>query len=142
MFILNLKKIASSFLLPPLLMALIFVSPALEASPNLSGTWSGIVTDKSGEDIKAVLEVESDKSNNSYQYLLSYKSPRTCRIKAEELSAEKDSLILKFYETNGGFCDKLYKGKMSIIIDSSKQLSVLIESKSKKISESATLKKQ
>lgn len=36
--------------------------------------------------------------------------------------AEKDSLILKFNEANGGFYDKLYNGMMTISVANSKQL--------------------
>ena len=73
------------------------------------------------------------KKNASYQYLLIYKSPRTCRLKAEELIVDKKQLTLKFYEASAGFCDKLYKGKISITIENKNKMSALIESISKKL---------
>lgn len=142
MLTLNRYKITPSLLLFPILITLVFVAPLLEARPNLSGTWSGIVTDSKDGAVKVVLTIESDDKSNALRYFLHYQSPRTCRLKAEELLAEEDNLILKFNEANGGFCDKLYNGMMTITIENRKQLSALIESKSKKISESVTLKKQ
>lgn len=106
-----------------------------------TGSWSGITTDKNDEDIKAILEIEQ-ASNDGYKYTLIYKSPRSCRLKAEELSADDNVLKLKFFEANGGYCDKLYKGKITLTIENKNTISALIEQKSKNIKETARLKRK
>lgn len=105
-----------------------------------NGSWAGITTDNNDEDIKTTLKVE--ESGDGFSYTLIYATPRKCRLKAEELIGDEDTLKLKFFEANGGFCDKLYKGKMTIIVKDRNTAKAHIEQKSKNISESLILKRQ
>jgi len=105
-----------------------------------NSSWAGLTTDSNDEDIKTILKVE--ESGGNYNYTLIYKTPRNCRLKAEELMADDNTLKLKFFEANGGFCDKLYKGKITITVKDRKTAKAKVEQKSKNISEIVTLKLQ
>jgi len=104
---------------------------------GLAGIWSGVIK---GEDVRADFTITPSKDNNGPdQYSLHYGAPRTCRLEAEELSKSDSDIRLIFNEANGGFCDRLYHGKMVISVDNDDNLSVLITSRSGDIKESAIL---
>jgi len=131
----------------PMLVIFTMCSVALASSPvqktdSLTGTWTGIIKDKNGADLKADFTIKPAEDNtDSIQYSLHYGVPRSCRLIAEEFS-EKDSLItLRFNEASGGFCDELYHGTMTITISDDNYLSVQIKSKSGEIEETAILEK-
>jgi len=131
-----------------LLMFVIFTlnSVTLEAANDilnaegLAGTWSGIIKD---EDVRADFTITPSKDNNGPdQYSLHYGAPRTCRLEAEELDKNVSVITLIFNKANGGFCDKLYNGKMVVTVNNDDNLSVLITSKPGDIEESAILKRK
>ena len=142
----NTRTSSSIIMILPMLVIFTWYSAALAESPNqnkgsLTGIWTGIVKDK---DIKAEVTIKPPEDNNDYlQYSLHYGVPRSCLLKAEELSVNEDGLIsLLFNEASGGFCDKLYHGMMTITISDDNHLSVLIKSRSEKFKETAVLERK
>lgn len=130
-----------------LMMFVIFTlsSVTLEAANDiqnvegLAGTWSGIIK---GKDVKADFTIKPSKDNNGPdQYSLHYGAPRNCLLEAEELDKNVSVITLIFNKASGGFCDKLYNGKMVVTVNNDDNLSVLITSRSGDIEESAILKR-
>ena len=144
----NTRTSSSIIMILPILVFFTLCSVALAENPVqiiscLTGIWTGFVKYKHGEDIKTEFTIKpAEENNDSYQYSLHYAAPRTCSLKAEELSVDDRLITLKFNEANGGFCEKLYHGKMTITISDDNHLSVLIKSKSGEIEETAILKKE
>ena len=130
------------------LLTLFFITSSLQAASfenmdKFTGSWAGIVTDKNDESIRTIFEITKNPSGvPPHQFQLIFKTPRSCRLQAEELLTDDKQLILKFYKASGGFCDKLYKGQLTLDIKDKKTLSATIERKSKNINETATLKRQ
>ena len=144
----NTRTSSSIFIILPMLVIFTMCSVALASSPvqktdSLTGTWTGIIKDKDGAELKADFTIKPAEDNNdSLQYSLHYGVPRSCLLTAEELSVTDSLITLLFNDASGGFCDKLFHGKMTITISDDNHLSVLIKSKSGEIEETATLEKK
>ncbi len=107
-------------------------------SGDLAGEWMGFV-ENNGEKIKTTLKVES-AGGGGKTYSLHYGPPRSCKLEAEAITEEKeDPVELALKEASGGFCDKLWRGKMTLERQSKKSLLMVIKSKTGAIDESSTL---
>lgn len=123
-------------LLIPIILTLIVSCDAEETQLGTTTVWSGVVEDKNDGPIKAELSI------SSRGYTLHYGVPRSCRLKGEEVSADAKKIILRFKESSGGFCDKLYQGSMAIDISDQNKWLVLVERKPVDFEERFFLKKQ
>jgi len=124
------------------------VSMALAASPlqkNLTGKWTGIVTDEKDGIVAIDLTIKPDaNAQNAYIYSLHYGTPKKCRLETEELSVEDNIIILKFKSaTDLKYCMVLYKDNatLTITVKKDNKLDLLIESRSG-FKQTTTLKKK
>lgn len=123
-------------ILMPILLALIVSCDAEEVRSAKSNVWSGVVEDKDDGPIKTELSISSGA------YTLHYGVPRSCRLQGEEVSADTKMIILRFRESSGGFCDRLYQGRMTIDTSQQNKWSALVERKPVGFEERFSLQKE
>jgi len=120
----------------------------LAASPlqdNLTGKWTGIVTNDKDGDIAVDLTIKPDAdSQSSYIYSLHYGTPKSCRLKTEEQSVDDNIIVLKFKGASDlKYCMQLFKDNatLTITVKKDNKLNLLIESRFG-FKQTSTLKKK
>ena len=138
----NTKTSYITIIVLPMLLIFTLCSAALasDLTKNLAGVWSGVVTDEKAGDIATDLTVKAAiDGHGSDQYSLHYGPPRNCRLEAVKTSTDGAVTKLRFNEANGGFCDKLYNGNMTIEMKDDNHLNLLVEKKASGFKETAIL---
>lgn len=123
-------------LLIPIILMLTISCDAEEVQINKSTVWVGVVEDSIDSPVKAELTFSSGR------YTLHYGVPRSCRLTGEEVSADEREIILRFKESTGGFCEKLYQGRMTIDISNQNKWLALVERKPIDFAEKFSLEKE
>ena len=106
---------------------------------DLLGKWSGsIVVD--GRPIAINLAVQSMKlGEDGAQF--HYGVPRSCNLVAEYSGEIENAQFFSFKSANGGFCDRLIDGLMTLRLNDQETLSFDVRSQKKTVEEKGTLKK-
>lgn len=121
------------------LLSLLFIFAIAGMQSCMAGTeeiWTGVVDDPSQGAILAELSIDSGK------YRLHYGEPRNCWLKGEEVFVDDAKIILRFSDDNGGICDDLYQGTMTIDKHDQQSWTAIVEKKSIDFAEEFTLKKK
>jgi hypothetical protein len=130
------KLILELFLL---LSALLLMNWAACAAPEstLAGKWRGFITESDQRRIRVDLTVKP-----TMECTLHYGATRRCQLEAESAGSEGNLHHFRFKESNGGFCDKLFNGAMSLKVNPDGTLTLRVWCTDKGIDESVGLEKQ
>ena len=143
----RIAQISTHILLPILLIfSLISIACAADEMPRESafiGTWNGIITTaEQGKNPVDLTVAAAEGNSSSISYSFHYGPPRSCRLNAVKTAQENNILYLVFDEASGGFCDKLWKGSMSLELFDEKRMGVKIQKPAINLVELAVLTKK
>lgn len=84
---------------------------------KLEGKWQGSIDTKDTGRIAVVLTVKPSEGSGEMECILHYGNPRTCELVAESTGSKDNLYYFRFKKANGGFCDALFNGEMSLQVN-------------------------
>lgn len=106
---------------------------------RLAGNWHGMYKHEEDGRMAVGLTIKEKNMSGGMEYLLHYGAPRSCRLSAEYTGAEGDIHYFRFKKASGGFCDRLFRGEMSLQLDGQGNLDVTVQRR--QLEENVILKK-
>lgn len=120
-----------------LLLLLLFSIPSTAGATDIKlseydliGTWEGLVVTTKKDKNRVELSVTAVGGSSSLNYNFHYDPPRSCSLKAMKNELSNNTLKLVFYESNGGYCDGLWRGTMILELVDQNQLKAEIKDSS------------
>ncbi len=106
---------------------------------KLEGKWQGSIDTKDTGRIAVGLTVKPSEGSGEMECILHYGNPRTCELVAESTGSKDNLYYFRFKKANGGFCDALFNGEMSLQVNKG---TLTLRVWHKDIDESVELEKQ
>lgn len=108
---------------------------------DLAGKWKGVlVAEPSGDRIPVDLQVTTEKDELACE--LDYGPDRNCSSEAVAAGSDEKGFHFRFKGSDGGWCDRLINGKMSLEAKDSGTLELKVQNTSGTIRESVELKRK
>ncbi len=136
------SRVSRIFIAALLLLFIASITNAAEERPEeaiFTGIWKGIISNSDQEVDLTVAASEED--NSAISFSLHFNPPRSCKLNAVKSSMEEHKIQLVFDEASGGFCDKLWKGNLTLELLDFKNLKAEIQKSSIGFAEEAFLSK-
>ena len=106
---------------------------------DIIGIWKGH-TIKGDIPVDLTVEVCPDDSS-TFCYNFHYGAPKSCTLIAEKKKFANSTLTLVIKDTNGGYCDKLWKGTIMLKMLDEKHVDAQIEDRYQALQDEARLEK-
>ncbi len=108
----------------------------------ITGRWKGVLVRSITNRIPVHLQIEEDRGELVCE--LDYGPDRSCFLKAVDSGCEKDTFYFRFKESDGGWCDRLINGSMSIKVKNRANTNILLDvfNSSSTVHESVELERQ
>ncbi len=109
-------------------------------SANLAGNWKGVLIESGEDRIPVDLHVTTERDEPGCE--LDYGPDRNCSLEAVGAGSDEKTFYFRFKDSDGGWCDRLINGKMSLEIKDRNSLDLDVQNASGSVNESVELKRK